>query len=53
MIIHLQIFSTWKVQLTTAINFGSSKDVDEEHAMHSKSNSTELMTYDNANGFVD
>ena len=28
---------TWKIQLTISINFISSKDADEEHAMISKS----------------
>ena len=44
---------TWKVQLAIAINFISSKDVDEKHVMHSKSKSAEFMTYDNANDVVD
>lgn len=26
---------TWKIQLTIAIGFVSSKDLDEEHVMHS------------------
>ena len=38
----------WKIQLTIAINFISSKDHDEEHVMHSKSNNIEFMIYDNA-----
>ena len=45
--------STWEVQLTIAINFIFSKDADEERVIHSKSNNTELMTYDNANDIVD
>ena len=32
-----------KIQLTVAINLISSKDVDEEHVMHSKSNNLWLM----------
>ena len=36
-----------------AINFISSKDVDEESVMHSKSDNTEFMTYDNANDVAD
>ena len=35
------------------INFNSSKDTAEERAMHSKSDNTEFMTYDNANDIVD
>ena len=51
-IIDLQKSGTWKVQLAIAINFISSKDVPEEHVMHSKSDNIELMTYDNANYIV-
>ena len=36
-IIDLQNFDTWKIQLTVAINFISSKNVEEEHVMHSTS----------------
>ena len=50
MIKDLQKPAAWKFQLTTAINFISSKDVHEELVMNSKGNNTELMTYDNANG---
>ena len=49
MIINLQKFGTWKVQLTIAIYFISSKDADEEQVMHSKSDNIQFMTYDNAN----
>ena len=49
----LQTFGTWKFQLKIAINFISSKDVDEERVMHPKSNNTEIMTYHNANDVVD
>ena len=52
-IINLQKSNTWKIQLTIAINFISSKDVDEERAIHSKSNNIEFMSCDNANGVVD
>ena len=31
----LQKFDTWKIQLTLAIKFLSSKENDEEHTMHS------------------
>ena len=40
------------MQLTIAINFISSKDVDEERVMYSKSDNIELMLYDNANEVV-
>ena len=44
--IDLQKSGAWKVQLTIAHNFICSKDVDEEHVMHSKSDNTEFMTYE-------
>ena len=52
-IINLQKSDTWKVQLTIAINFISSKDADEEQVMHLESNNIEFMTYGNANNIVD
>ena len=52
-IINLQKSDTWKKQLTIAINFISSKDVEEEPVMHSKSNNTEFMPYDNSNEVAD
>ena len=51
-IVNLQNSDTWKIQLTTAINFISSKDVDEDRVMYSKSDNIELMLYDNANEVV-
>ena len=35
--------SEWKIQLTMAINFISSKDSDEICNMHKKSNTVEIM----------
>ena len=35
--------SMWKIQLTMAINFISSKDSDETRTMHTKSNNVEIM----------
>ena len=35
--------SKWKIQLTMAINFISSKDSDEARTMHAKSNNVEIM----------
>ena len=35
--------SEWKIQLTTAINFISSKDSDETRTMHTKRNDVEIM----------
>ena len=33
----------WKIQLTMVINFISSKDSDEIHTMHTKSNNVEVL----------
>ena len=52
-IINFKKSDTWKIQLTVTINLISSKDVDEEHVMHSKSNTIEFMPHDNANDVVD
>ena len=38
---------TWKIQLTIAINFASSKDNNEKCVMHSKSDEIEIMINDN------
>ena len=35
--------SKWKIRLTMAINFISSKESDETHTMHAKSNYVEIM----------
>ena len=35
--------SEWKIQLTMAINFVSSKDSDETRTIHTKSNNVEIM----------
>ena len=51
-IINLQKSDTSKIQSAIAINFTSSKDVDEEYVMHWKSNNIEFMLYDNANKAV-
>ena len=42
-IIDLKTQSEWKIQLTMAINFISSKDSDETRTMHTKSNNVEIM----------
>ena len=52
-IIDLQEPDLWKIHLTMAIKFISSKDLDEERVMHTKSDNKEFMTYDNANDIVD
>ena len=38
----------WKIQLTMAINFISSKDNGENRVMHLKSNNIEIMVNDEA-----
>ena len=38
-----EISSLWKIQLTMAINFISSKDSDETRTMHTKTNNVEIM----------
>ena len=53
MIINLQKFYMWKLQLTIVINFIFSKDFDKECGMHSKRDNKEFMTYDNTNGVAD
>ena len=44
---------SWKIQLTIAINLISSKDTDEECAMHSKSDNTEFMIYHYADEVIE
>ena len=44
---------TWKIQLTIAIYFISSRDAEEEHVMHSKSNNIKFTSYTNVNELVD
>ena len=41
-----------KIQLTTAIKFISSKETDEECAMHSKSDAIEITIYHKANKVI-
>ena len=45
---NLKKSDTWKIQLTIAINFISSKDSDKEWVMHSKSDNIEIIIYDEA-----
>ena len=40
--------NAWKIQLTRALNVISSKDIDEECVMHSKSDNIEIVIYDKA-----
>ena len=48
-IIDLQNSDTWKIQLTIAINFIPSRDTEEEHVMHSNSDSIKFTSYNDAN----
>ena len=43
MINNFKKIETWKIQLTKANDFFSSRDYDEEHVMHSKSHNIEIM----------
>ena len=45
LIIDLQESDTWKTQLTIAINFISSNNVEEERVMHSISKNVKLTSY--------
>ena len=44
-VIDLQEFDTWKIQLAIATNFISSKDAEEERVMDSKREYIELALY--------
>ena len=45
---NLKKYDMWKIQLTIAINFISSKDNGENRVMHLKSNNIEIMVNDEA-----
>ena len=45
--------SEWKIQLTMAINFISSKDSDETRTMHTKSNNVEIMVGSETNEIIE
>ena len=47
------IFDTWKIQLTIAINFIFSKDVEEERVMHSSSDNVKFTSYHDPTEVVD
>ena len=47
------LVESWKMQLAFAINFISSKDINEERTMHSKGDDIEVMTYDGANEVIE
>ena len=44
--------SEWKIQLTMAINFISSKDSDETRTIHTKSNNVEIMIGSDTNEII-
>ena len=50
---NLKTSDTWKIQLTIAINFISSKDNDEERVMYSKSHNIEMMINDRAEEVIE
>ena len=52
-IMGFQNSDTWNTQLTIAINFISSKDVEEESVLHSRSENIKFKSYNNANEVVD
>ena len=52
-IIDLQNSDAWKIQLTIAINFISSKDSEEECVMHSNSGNIKFTPYSDANDFIE
>ena len=45
--------SEWKIQLTMAINFISSRDSDETRTMHTKSNNVEIMVGSETNEIIE
>ena len=50
---NLQNSDAWKIQLTIAINFNSSKGAKEERVMHSSSSNIKLTPYSDANDVID
>ena len=52
-IINLQNSDAWKIQLTIAINFISSKDVAEERVTQSSSDNIKFTLHSDANEIVD
>ena len=52
MIINLQNFDVWKIQLTIAITFISSKDAEDERVMHSSSGNLKFTPYSDANDVI-
>ena len=52
-IIERKTQSEWKIQLTMAINFIFSKDSDETHTMHAKSNNVEITMGNETNEIIE
>ena len=52
-IINLENYYAWKIQLTIAINFISSKDAGEERLIHSSSGNIKLKPYSDVNDIID
>ena len=52
-IIDLENYDAWIIQLTIAINFISSKDAGEERLMHSSSGNIKLKPYSDVNDIID
>ena len=52
-IIDLQNSDTFKIQLTIAIIFISSKDSQEQVVIHSRSDNIKCASYNNANEIID
>ena len=50
---NLKKSDTRKIQLTVAINFISSKDNDEEHVTHSKSDNIEILINDKSDEVIE
>ena len=48
-LIDFQNYDAWKIQLTIAINFISSKDTEEERVMHSTNNNIKFKSYNDFN----
>ena len=41
-----------KIQVTVAINFFYFKEINEEHALHTKNDNIEIMIYDKADELI-
>ena len=50
---NLKKFDTWKIQLTVAFNFMSSKDNDAEGVLHSKGDNIEIMIIEKADEVIE